>query len=182
MNNKLTITFFNILSVITAVFLILLVLSVFSVFIFTFNSAPEFTLNSVTVEKEEDLSDSDSNLYKITYSLSVSAYRFSPYSYEVKSFALKAPAELKNDPGISLYLDESLSFSNTEADEFTLTLFVKTYRDEAYILSFIKNSGFGMRGVTQKFSFFSYEPFSNLPGFYISDFENANDVITINLV
>ena len=109
--------------------------------------------------------------------MSVSAHKFSPYSYEAEGFVLTYPADFRRSAEYKLYTDEALSYSNTEKDSFILTLYIKDSGDIEYIKNVVLNSGFGMRGVTQKFSFLKYEPFTDLPGFLISDFENVNIIV-----
>lgn len=181
LKNKIHLSFFNILSILTIIGTISLVISILVTFALTFNSEPEFTLNSVTIEKAQEndtLKPTDSeNWYKVTYDMSVSSHKFSPYSYDVDGFALKAPADFRRNGTYKLYLDEALSFSNTQKDDFTLILYIESSQGIEYIKSIVQNSGFGTRGLTQKFSFFKYEPFTDMPGFYISDFENANIIV-----
>ena len=181
MKNKITISFFNILSIITITGTISLVVSILVTFALTFNSEPQFTLNSITVEKAEindPLKPTDSeDWYKVTYDMSVKANKFSPYSYEVRSFALTSPADFRKNGKYKLYHDEDLSFSNTQNDDFVLMLYVESSEDIGYITEIAKNSGFGMRKLTQKFSFLKYEPATNLPVFSVSDFENMQIIV-----
>lgn len=177
MKNKITLSAFNILSVITIIGVLSLVISILVTFALTFNTEPQFELNGITVEKAEandPLKPANSgNWYKVTYDMSVSSHKFSPYSYEVKSFALTSPADFRKNGKYKLYHDEDLRFSNTQKDDFVLTLYIESSEDIVYITELAQNSGFGMRKLTQKFSFLKYEPSTNLPVFSVSDFENV---------
>lgn len=177
MKNKITLSAFNILSVITIIGVLSLVISILVTFALTFNTEPQFTLNSITVEKaaaDDSLKPTDSeSWYKVTYDMSVSSHKFSPYSYEVRSFVLSSPTDFRKNGTYKLYHDEDLSFSNTQQDDFILFLYIESNEDIEYITEIAKNSSFGLRKMTQKFSFLKYEPATDLPVFSVADFENA---------
>lgn len=107
--------------------------------------------------------------YRIDYRMNVGAAKLSPYRYTVESFALKAPAEFKKTGAYFTALDEPLSFSRSERDSFTLSLYVTGFSDEAAVTEFARTAGFGTRGIVRSFSFFKEEIAMFAPGFYVAE-------------
>lgn len=107
--------------------------------------------------------------YRIDYRMDVGAAKLSPYRYTVESFALKVPVEFKKTGAYFTALDEPLSFSRSERDSFTLSLYVTGFADEAAVTEFACSAGFGARGIVRSFSFFKEEIAMFAPGFYVAE-------------
>ena len=107
--------------------------------------------------------------YRIDYRMDVGSAKLSPYSYTVETFALKAPADFKKTGAYFVSLDEPLSFSRSERDDFTLSLYVSGFADETAAAEFARTAGFGTRGVVRGFSFFREEIEMFMPGFFVAE-------------
>ena len=107
--------------------------------------------------------------YRIDYRMDVGSAKLSPYRYTVENFALKAPADFKKTGAYFTALDEPLSFSRADRDDFVLSLYVSGFADEAAVNEFARTAGFGTRGIVRSFSVFSEELNVNVPGFYVAE-------------
>lgn len=101
--------------------------------------------------------------------MTVAGAKYSPFSYTAETFALKAPADLKDGEWF-VTVDAPLSYSKIAPDDYTLRLYIRSPGGEAALMQRITELGFGLRGLDGHFTFIKYPFRNNLPGFYLSEF------------
>lgn len=130
---KAIISFFKGGSAVAYVLLLCLVLSLPVVFIYQAFQPPEFTFEAVAVEEDftgDEIITKDSEKWqKLQLSLSASSGEFSPYSFEIREFAVEG-----TDKEHIVILDDTVVCTKDESDPFTLTLYVQDTRDAGEIM------------------------------------------------
>ena len=176
MTEKLLLPFYSVISVVIYVVLLAGIVAIPLLFASQAYASPDFALEEITVTPaaEDDAvfaasGNAPRGWYRIDYRMNAASPKLSPYRYTVKSFALKAPVDFKKTGTYFTALDEPLSFSRSERDEFVLSLYVGGFPDQASAEAFARTAGFGTRGITRWFSFFGEELNVNVPGFYVEE-------------
>ncbi len=125
----------------SAVVYVLIMLTLFSapvIFIYQAVKPPVFTLlevNEAEIEENDGflLSEgkSSEDFIRIDYTMTASSGKFSPYSYEISEFTVEENEFTEKAGEILVTIDEPLSFSNTENDDFILSVYIeKEYASE----------------------------------------------------
>ena len=176
MTEKIVLPFYSVISVVIYVVLLAGILCIPLLFATQAEAPLDFALEEISVAPAsgEDAVFAASGCapqgwYRIDYRMDVGSAALSPYRYTVQSFALKAPVEFKKTGAYFLALDAPLAFSRAERDDFTLSLYVYGFADEAAVAEFARTAGFGTRGIVRSFSFFREELSVNVPGFYAAE-------------
>ena len=180
MTEKILLPFYTVLSTVVYVVILAGILAIPLLFASQADAPLDFVIEDISVSPAS-LSDetfaasgnAPEGWYRIDYRMNVGSAKLSPYSYTVETFALKAPTEFKKSGQYFLSLDEPLSFSRSQRDEFTLSLYVGGFADEASANEFARTAGFGTRGIVRWFSFFQKELDMFVPGFYVAELVNA---------
>lgn len=171
MFEKLTRWFFSGVSLVVHFAVVCLLFGIPVFFVVQANNSPEFSVNDITVEDAsgdeylEAVAKDSTGWYKISYDCSASAGSFSPYEYTIGAFGLRVPHAFRTAHRTLLTLDEPLCFTGSEADSFTLTLYV-TASSAAEAKSIADTAGFEAKDTTRTFSFVSEVIVSNPPYFY----------------
>ena len=176
MTEKILLPFYTVFSTLIYVVTLAGILAIPLLFAVQANAPLDFQLEEIAVAPASATDEvfaasghAPEGWYRIDYRMNVSSAKLSPYSYTVESFALKAPADFKKSGAYFLSLDEPLSFSRSERDSFTLSLYVSGFANEAAATEFARTAGFGTRGITRWFSFFGTEIEMFVPGFYVAE-------------
>ena len=176
MTEKLLLPFYSFISVVIYIVLLAGIVCIPLLFAATAYAPLDFALEEMTVSPADAADEAFSasgcapqGWYRIDYRMNVGSGTLSPYRYTVKDFALKAPADFKKTGAYFLSLDEPLSFSRAERDEFVLTLYAYGFPDQQAAEAFAGTAGFGPRGIVRYFSFFAEELEVNVPGFYVEE-------------
>lgn len=176
MTEKILLPFYTVLSTLIYVVILAGILAIPLLFATQANAPLDFALEELSVapasaadETFAASGNAPEGWYRIDYRMNVGAARLSPYRYTVESFALKAPAEFKKTGAYFLSLDAPLSFSRSQRDDFTLSLYVSGFADEQAVKDFARTAGFGTRGIVRSFSFFKEEIEMFVPGFYAAE-------------
>ncbi len=148
----------------SAVIYVLIMLTLFSipvVFIYQAVKPPVFTFESITIEEADEndeylasIGKSSDGWIKLNYSITANSGRFSPYSYEINEFGIDENDYTKDVGEISVFIDEPLSFSNTETDSCTISLYVEENKISD-IKTFAENIEFKATKFEKAFSEFS---------------------------
>lgn len=163
MFEKIVIALLKSMSAVVYVIIMLTLFSVPVIFIYQAVKPPVFTvLEVIKAEIEEDdeflLSEGQSSedFIRIDYTMTASSGKFSPYSYEISEFTVEENEFTEKAGTILVTIDEPLSFSNTENDDFILSVYIeKEYASE---LSGIASSlSFKAVNYEKSFSEFSLE-------------------------
>ena len=176
LTEKVLLPFYSAVSLVIYIVLLCGILAIPLLFATQANAPLDFAIEdiSVTPASSGDASFAKAGYapegwYRIDYRMNVGSAKLSPYRYTVNTFALKAPADFKKTGAYFVSLDEPLSFSRSERDDFTLSLYVYGFADEAAVNAFARTAGFGTRGIVRSFSFFSEELNMDVPGFYVAE-------------
>lgn len=115
-------------SAVIYVLIFCLVLSAPVIFIYQAVKTPEFTFETVSVDEnfkgDEVIAEDYKDWQKIQFSLTATAGKFSPYSYEISEF--KADGIEKEH---IIVLDEPILCDKDTVDPFTLTIYIKGNTD-----------------------------------------------------
>ncbi|MBQ6023448.1 MAG: hypothetical protein IJL25_11025 [Clostridia bacterium] len=138
---------------------------------------PVFTLNSAAVQKVDaadpvlaENGKSGEDWCVLRMEMTVSADKYSPFSYTAETFALREPAATAKGAEWFTAVDEPLSYSKIEPDDYTLNLYIRAPQGAEALAEEARSFGFGMRGLVGHFTFIRY-PFNwGLPGFTLSQF------------
>lgn len=176
MTEKILLPFYTVFSTLIYVVTLAGILAIPLLFTTQANAPLDFVLEDISVTPADAADavfaasgNAPQGWYRIDYRMNVASARLSPYRYTVESFALKAPAAFKKTGAYFLSLDEPLSFSRSERDDFTLSLYVAGFADEQAVTEFARTAGFGTRGIVRSFSFFKEEIAMFAPGFYVAE-------------
>ena len=176
LTEKLLLPFYSVISVVIYVTMLAGLLAVPLLFAATANAPLDFALEEIDVSPADAADETfaasgntPQGWYRIDYRMNVGSAMLSPYRYSVNNFALKAPADFKKTGAYFLSLDEPLSFSRAERDDFVLTLYVGGLTDQQAAEAFARTAGFGTRGIVRRFSIFAEELNANVPGFYVEE-------------
>ncbi len=125
---KAVISLFKGGSAVIYVFIFCLVLSIPGIFIYQAIKTPEFTLETVSIEENFSgdgvITEESEDWNKIQFSLTATAGKFSPYSYEISEFEAEG-IETEH----KIVLDEPILCDKDTVDPFTITLYIKGETD-----------------------------------------------------
>lgn len=176
MTEKILLPFYTVLSTLIYVAVMAGILAIPLLFATQADAPLDFALEEIAVspasltdEAFAASGNAPEGWYRVDYRMNVGSAKLSPYDYTVEDFALKAPMDFKKNGSYFLALDEPLAFSRSKRDEFTLSLYVSGFPDEAAVNDFARTAGFGTRGIVRGFSFFKKELSMFVPGFYVEE-------------
>ena len=176
MTEKVFLPFYSGVSALIYFAVMFLIFAVPVLFITQAKASPDFRLDSVEVSPADGTDafftssgKSADGWYKIVYHMNVGSKKSSPYSYTVEDFALKDPEDFIKTGNYAVFLDEPLSFSSTQRDDFVLTLYAGGFADETAAKEFAGKAAFGTRGISRNFSFFKERIMVYVPGFAVGD-------------
>lgn len=117
-----------------AVIYVLIMLTLFAapvLFIWQAFTPPVFTFDSIEIsenlENDEELTDKNKEYrYKIVYKGMASSGKSSPYSYEIPEFTINDDSLSEAFSDYTVVLDEPLCFSASEADSFSISLYINS--------------------------------------------------------
>ena len=138
---------------------------------------PVFTMNSAAVQKVDaadpmlaENGKSGEDWYVLRMEMTVAADKYSPFSYTAETFALREPNVTAKTAEWFAVVDEPLSYSKIEPDDYTLCLYIRAPQGAEALAAEAQSYGFGMRELVGHFTFIRY-PFNwGLPGFTLSQF------------
>ncbi len=154
----------SVLKALSGIFFIVIMLTLFSIpviFIYQAFMPPVFSFENIIISEEVEndeflisQGESSDGWASVDYKLSASSGKYSPYSYKIDEFMLDEDYFNGNLPEYKVRLDDTVEFTNTESDSFTLTLYIKKNGTDS-INEVLKSVSFKAKTYEKSFSEFS---------------------------